>query len=134
MKKFNEFLIERTMNGDIYMAIGRAFMSLDRMLNFAQENNLAEVEKILNQQLDNLNRAKSEYSQNMRSDSTDRLGYNLEDTTRQLGQIFIKFYDYFQNLRRQLQKQNVDFVSLINQIKNDLEKDYQLAISLIIAK
>ena len=133
MKSFNQFLLERNMNGDIYMTIGRAFMSLDRALKFAQDNNTVGVSNILNQQLDNLNRAQAEYSQNMNAKSSNRLGYGLEDTTRQLGQIFRKFYDYFQNLRKQLQNPNVDLVAIINQNKNELAKDYQLATSLITA-
>ena len=133
MKRFDQFFAERTMNGDIYMTIGRAFLSLDRALNLAQDKNMAGIGEILNQQLDNLNRAQSEYSQNMRANPSGRLGYNSEDKTRQLGEIFQKFYGYFQNLRKQLQNPNADFVTMLGQAKNDLTRDYQLAISLITA-
>jgi hypothetical protein len=133
MKRFDQFFAERTMNGDIYMTIGRAFLSLDRALNLAQDKNMAGIGEILNQQLDNLNRAQSEYSQNMRANLSGRLGYNSEDKTRQLGEIFQKFYGYFQNLRKQLQNPNADFVTMLGQAKNDLTRDYQLAVSLITA-
>jgi hypothetical protein len=131
MKSFNQFLAERNMDGDIYMTIGRAFMSLDRALNFAQDNKLPEVGEILNQQLDNLNRAQTAYAQNMRVSSSGGLGYNQEDKTRQLGQVFQKFYGYFQNLRKQLQNPSADLVTMLGQAKNDLAKDYQSAVSLI---
>jgi hypothetical protein len=133
MKRFDQFLAERTMNGDIYMTIGRAFLSLDRALNMAQDKNVAGIGEILNQQLDNLNRAQSEYSQNMRTNPSGGMGSGQEDTTRQLGEIFQKFYGYFQNLRKQLQNPNADFVTMLGQAKNDLTRDYQLAVSLITA-
>lgn len=133
MKTFDQFLIERSMNGDIYMTIGQAFLSLDRALRFAQDNDMDKVNQIVNQQLDQLNRTQSAYAQNMNPQSANRLGYRAEDATRQLGEIFSKFYGYFSNLRKQLQNPSANFVNMLSQAKNDLANDYKNAVSLITA-
>ena len=133
MKSFNEFLFERNMNGEIYMTIGRAFMSLDRALNFSKNQNLAGVGQILDQELESLNRVQGAYAQNMDPQSTGRIGYGAENATRQLGEVFRKFYEVFSNLRKQLQNPSADLVNLITQAKNDLANDYQSATSLIVA-
>jgi len=131
MKSFNQFLIERTINGDIYMSIGRAFISLDKIIkSLDQTSDVTNTLQILNKALEDMNRVNGEYSQNMRSGGA----FGSDKITMKLGQIFYKFFNYLNDLRKQLQNPNLDtqeFSQSIGQAKQDLEQDYHSALSFV---
>ena len=123
MKKFGEFLIERTINGDMYKVIGDAFVSLDRMDVFLSNlGDVGQALQILDEILSNMRKIKEDYGSN-----SDTLG--SDNRTAQLGEVFHKFEDYFLDLRGKIQSgmKVPEIIGLLAQAKKDLKNDHESA-------